>query len=242
MHWRDAFFAYALYAPSDACTVRRKKKSNAGQARLVFVSLNVIEFGFYGYLDLFENRSHDNLMWLGGKAARRSAAAKANAKSFSDITVATDLATLYRHERGRYDAIIARALDPYQSISELLEQTKALGPTKPPPPPHLRISDEAFARVVTGGDPPNPAWVGNKSAGTWKILLGNDRIRALAKKLTPLVKKGKQPFPPQKANNEDKEQRGDYSDYADDEDMFTVLLPTPQSDEKDDGEPEEPSE
>ncbi|EGZ29599.1 hypothetical protein PHYSODRAFT_455232, partial [Phytophthora sojae] len=249
MHWRDAFFACALYAPSDECTAHRKKKSNAGLARLVFVSLNIIEFGFYGYLDLFENRSHDNLMWLGGKAAHRSTAAKANAKSSSDATVATDLATLYRHERGRYDAIIARALDPfrvdedgYQSISELLEQTKALDPTKPP---HLRLSEEALARVVidvTGGDPPNPSWVGNKSTGTWKLLLGNDRIRALAKKLAPLAKKGKQPFPPQKAYDEAKEQRDDYSDFADDENMFTELPPTSHSDEEDDGEPEELSE
>ncbi|KAE8951897.1 hypothetical protein PF011_g32853, partial [Phytophthora fragariae] len=28
--WRDVFFSCALYAPSDECTARRKKKSNAG--------------------------------------------------------------------------------------------------------------------------------------------------------------------------------------------------------------------
>ncbi|EGZ26171.1 hypothetical protein PHYSODRAFT_327088 [Phytophthora sojae] len=193
MHWRDVFFACALYAPSDEWTARRKKKSKPAR--------------------------RDSSSASTGKAARRSTAAKANAKSSSDATVVTDLATLYRHERGRYDAIIARALDPfrvdedgYQSISELLEQTKALDPTKPP---HLRLSDEALARVVidvTGGDPPNPSW------------------------------KGKQPFPPQKAYDEDKEQRDNYSDFADDEDMFTVLPPTSHSDEEEDGEPEELSE
>ncbi|KAE9287427.1 hypothetical protein PF001_g20988 [Phytophthora fragariae] len=208
--------------------------------------LNILELGFYDFLDIFENGSHDNLMWLGGKAALRSAAAKANVKGNSDATAATDLATLYRNDRGRYDAILARALDPYrvdedgyQSISNLLEQTDALNPTKPP---HLRLSDEALAHVVidvTGGNPPNPAWVGNKSAGTWKVLLGDARIRALAKKLKPLSKKGQLPFPAQKAYDEDKEQRDDYSDFEDDEDMFTVLPPPPHLDEVDDGEPDE---
>ncbi|EGZ06525.1 hypothetical protein PHYSODRAFT_254459 [Phytophthora sojae] len=241
MHWHDVFFACALYAPSDECTARRKKKSNAGQARLAFLSLNIVQLGFYDFLDVFESATHDNLMWLGGKAARRSVAAKANARGNSDATVATDLATLVRNDRGRYDAIIARALDPYrvdedgyQSISDLLEQTDALNPTKPA---HLRLSDEAID--VTGSSPPNPSWVGNKSADTWKVLLGDARIRALAKKLKPLVKMGKQPFPAQKAYDEDKEQHDDYSDFEDDEDMFTVLPPTPDLDEEDDGEPDE---
>ncbi|EGZ09756.1 hypothetical protein PHYSODRAFT_338496 [Phytophthora sojae] len=160
MHWRDVFFACALYAPSDECNARRKKKSNVGQARLAFISLNIVELGFYDFLD-----------------------------------------------------------DGYQSISDLLEQTDALNPTKPA---HLRLSDEALARVVidiTGGSPPNPSWVGNKSAGTRKVLLGDARIRALAKKLKPL--------------------RDNYSDFEDDEDMFTVLPPTPDLDEEDDGEPDE---
>ncbi|KAE8981306.1 hypothetical protein PR001_g24042, partial [Phytophthora rubi] len=214
MQWRDVFFSCALYAPSDECTARRKKKSNAGQARLAFISLNILELGFYDFLDIFENGSHDNLMWLGGKAALCSAAAKANVKGNSDATAATDLATLYRNDRGRYDAILARALDPYrvdedgyQSISNLLEQTDALNPTKPP---HLRPRRHRHAR-----------------------------IRALAKKLKPLAKKGQLPFPAQKAYDEDKEQRDDYSDFEDDEDMFTVLPPPPHLDEVDDGEPDE---
>ncbi|GMF31354.1 unnamed protein product [Phytophthora fragariaefolia] len=208
--------------------------------------LNIIAFGYYGFLDAFENGTHDNLTWLGAKAARRSVATKANARGGSDASALTDLATLYRNDRGRYDAVIARALDPYrvdedgyQSIPELLEQTKALDPTKPT---HLRLSDEALARVVidvTSCSAPNSAWVGNKSSGTWKLLLGDARIRALVKKLMTLVKKGKHPFPPQKTYNEDKEQHDDYYDFEDDEDMFTVLPPTPHLDEEENGEPDE---
>ncbi|KAE9098612.1 hypothetical protein PF006_g23328 [Phytophthora fragariae] len=58
-------------------------------------------------------------------------------------------------------------------------------------------------------------------------------------KLKPLSKKGQLPFPAQKAYDEDKEQRDDYSDFEDDEDMFTVLPPPPHLDEVDDGEPDE---
>ncbi|EGZ12434.1 hypothetical protein PHYSODRAFT_516314, partial [Phytophthora sojae] len=71
MHWRyymrhrDTFFDCALYA-------RRRDQLNANQGRLVLVSVNVCLFGWYGFLDRFENTVHDNLMWLGGKAAKRS--------------------------------------------------------------------------------------------------------------------------------------------------------------------------
>lgn len=117
VHWRywmrhrPTFFDCALYAPSEKSDAHRKSKSNAVQGRLVLISMNIMLFGWYGFLELFENGPHDMLMWLGGKAARHSVAAKVKAGSTTPSQ--TDLATLFRTDRPRYDRILARALDPY---------------------------------------------------------------------------------------------------------------------------------
>ncbi|KAE9311716.1 hypothetical protein PF008_g20136 [Phytophthora fragariae] len=66
--------------------------------------------------------------------------------------------------------------------------------------------------------------------------------RDIAKIIKQAAAQGKTPprmAYPWKAYDEDKEQRDDYSDFEDDEDMFTVLPPTPHLDEVDDGEPDE---
>ncbi|EGZ07363.1 hypothetical protein PHYSODRAFT_262637 [Phytophthora sojae] len=236
MHWRyymrhrDTFFDCALYAPTDNSDARRRDKLNANQGRLVLVSANVCLFGWYGFLDRFENTVHDNLMWLGGKAAKRSVSAKGKDSS------ATGLVTLWRHERSRYDSLMAHLLDPcrvdedgYQSIRELLEQTEALDPTRPP---HLRLGDEALARIAldAGRKPPNPAWIGNKSGGIWKTLLTNSRIRALQVKIAKQLKEGTyrvgmdlKPFP-------HKEQGDNDSNYTDD--TLAVEPPSPPVDEE----------
>ncbi|EGZ09649.1 hypothetical protein PHYSODRAFT_263233 [Phytophthora sojae] len=238
MHWRnymrhrDTFFNCALYAPTDNSDARRRDKLNANQGRLVLVSANVCRFGWYGFLDRFENTVHDNLMWLGGKAAKRSVSAKGKASS------ATDLVTLWRHDRSRYDSLMARILDPcridedgYQSIRELLEQTEALDPTRPP---HLRLSDEALARIArdAGRKPPNPAWIGNKSSGIWKTLLTNNRIRALQVKIAKQLKEGTYRVVMDLKPFQRKEQGDNDSDYADDDDTFTVQPPSPPVDEE----------
>ncbi|KAE8986473.1 hypothetical protein PR002_g22339 [Phytophthora rubi] len=172
------------------------------------------------------------LMWLGGKAARHSVAAKAKAGSV--VTSQTDLATLYRTDRARYDRILANALDPYhideegyKSIPELLEQTNALDPTRKP---HLRLNDEALARIVfdvNSGPPPTTAWVGNKSSGPWKVLLSNRRIHEVQVYIAKKLKKGTYEVPGEEKPFKPKEQGDADSDFLDDEDMFTTLAPTP---------------
>ncbi|KAE9354919.1 hypothetical protein PF008_g4307 [Phytophthora fragariae] len=97
MRFRPTFFNCALYAPTDSSEARHKKKSDAIQGRLIMISMNVMTFGYYGFLGLYEDGAHDMLMWLGGKAARHSVAAKAKAGSV--VTSQTDLATLYRTDR-----------------------------------------------------------------------------------------------------------------------------------------------
>ncbi|KAE8892164.1 hypothetical protein PF003_g24008 [Phytophthora fragariae] len=60
-HWRffmphrPTFLILALYAPTDDAGARRKLKSVACQRRLLFISYNIEEFGYYGFLELFEN-------------------------------------------------------------------------------------------------------------------------------------------------------------------------------------------
>jgi hypothetical protein len=67
-HWRfyvkhrAVFFLLALYAPSMDSSGRRKQNANAIKARLQFLSRNIEEFGWFGFLDRYENAIHDTLM------------------------------------------------------------------------------------------------------------------------------------------------------------------------------------
>ncbi|KAE9039662.1 hypothetical protein PR001_g7409 [Phytophthora rubi] len=149
MRHRPLFFACALYAPTKNSEKRRKLKLQATTARNCFLSSNTEEFDYYGFLELFENGSHDKLMWMGGKAAKHSPGAKDAARPIPE-----DLAVLFAKDHPRYDQVIARALDPkeidadgYASIPELLEQTQLIDPTRNL---HLRLSNRALARIKRG--------------------------------------------------------------------------------------------
>ncbi|KAE8891359.1 hypothetical protein PF003_g24737 [Phytophthora fragariae] len=167
MRHRPLFFACALYAPTKNSEKRRKLKLQATTARNRFLSNNIEEFDYYGFLELFENGSHDKLMWMGGKAVKHSPGAKDAARPIPE-----DLAVLFAKDRPRYDQMIARALDPkeidadgYASIPELLEQTQLIDPTRKL---HLRLSNRALARIkldVASRPPPVHYWVGNRSSG-----------------------------------------------------------------------------
>ncbi|GMF52604.1 unnamed protein product [Phytophthora fragariaefolia] len=128
---------------------------------------NIEEFGYFGFLDRFENGSNDSLMWLGGKVAKHSATAKG-----STGPVQEDLSVLLIKDHSRYDRVIARALDPqqidedgYGSIPELLEQAQLVDPTRPA---HQRLTDKVLARIkldVCTTPPPVSTWIGNRSRG-----------------------------------------------------------------------------
>ncbi|KAE8976572.1 hypothetical protein PR001_g25379 [Phytophthora rubi] len=187
MQFRSVFLDCALYAPTTKANERRKQKLNAIVARFQFLSRNVELFGYCGFLRLIEKGAHDNLMWLGGKAAKHSASAKAAKADHDDedVPAQEDLATVLRTNPSRYKVIIGRILDPsrvdedgYASIPELLEQTHALDPSRPE---HLRLTNRALARVVLdvqGSDPPYPNWVGNTNRGDWKKLLASEDLQA----------------------------------------------------------------
>ncbi|KAG4059561.1 hypothetical protein PC123_g5532 [Phytophthora cactorum] len=140
-----------------------------------------------------------------------------------------DLAVVYKRDRRRYDRIIARALDPYQvdedgysSISELLEQSQALDPTRPKNP---RLTNNALALDVASGRPPNESWVGNRTKGPYKKLLTDRSLRVtqieVAKQLT--AGKSVATFSDRPLKASDK--RGDDSDIEEDG-VYTVRPPS----------------
>uniref|UniRef100_H3H3R5 Uncharacterized protein n=1 Tax=Phytophthora ramorum TaxID=164328 RepID=H3H3R5_PHYRM len=233
-HWRlwmkhrRTFFILALYAPSDKAEARRKAKASAIQARLQFLSANIEVFGYYGFMDRYEHGAHDNLMWLGGKAAKHSADAKDSGDRPQE-----DLVTLFRRDRPSYDRTIARALDPftvdddgYGSIPELLEQSQALDPTRRS---HLRLSDKALARIaldVAGGDPPVSSWVGNRSSGSWKKLLSDRALRATQVDVAKSILAGDKIWVEDSKPYKPSEKGEDDSDFEDEDEEFMVLPPT----------------
>ncbi|KAE9165301.1 hypothetical protein PF005_g29669 [Phytophthora fragariae] len=174
MQFRSVFLDCALYAPTTKANERRKQKLNAIVARFQFLSRNVELFGYYGFLRLIEKGAHDNLVWLGGKAAKHSASAKAAKADHDDedVPAQEDLATVLRTNPSRYKVIIGRILDPsrvdedgYASIPELLEQTHALDPARPE---HLRL-------------------VGNTNRGDWKKLLASEDLQATIDEVEQLL-------------------------------------------------------
>ncbi|KAE9107968.1 hypothetical protein PF007_g12833 [Phytophthora fragariae] len=230
MQHRPTFLILALYAPTDDAGARRKLKSIACQKRLLFISYNIEEFGYYGFLELFENGAHDHLMWLGSKAAKHSTGAK-KAKSRDDAAdpPQDELAQLLRHDPSHYDRVIERVLDHtrvdeegYASIREL-EQSNALDSSRPA---HLRLSTNALARIaldVSTKDPPNPNWVGNRSTGPWKKLLSDITLRSVQAKLDKRLSKGKSVVTYDHKKFKASEQCEDDSDFEDDGEP--VILP-----------------
>ncbi|KAE9106533.1 hypothetical protein PF010_g12591 [Phytophthora fragariae] len=236
MQFRSGFLGCALYAPTTKANERRKQKLNAIVARFQFLSRNVELFGYYGFLRLIEKGAHDNLMWLGGKAAIHSASAKA-AKADDDdedVPAQEDLATVLRTNLSRYKVIIGRILDPsrvdedgYASMPELLEQTHALDPTRPE---HLRLSDRALARVVLnlqGSDPPYPNWVGNTNSGDWKKLLASEDLQATIDEVEQLLVNDKPVAVFNQKPFQDTEKGEDDSDYE--IDSRPTIRPPPPS-------------
>ncbi|KAG6579851.1 uncharacterized protein IUM83_11570 [Phytophthora cinnamomi] len=128
----------ALYAPSDKSGVRRKQNSNAIQARPIFLNMNLMTFGYYGLLDHFENKTHDNLMWLDGTAAPRSSAMNANTETLTPQRNRRPTAAVYRNDGARSENTIGRALDQCRVdedgcrfIPEILGESQALASKRP---------------------------------------------------------------------------------------------------------------
>ncbi|KAE9065571.1 hypothetical protein PF007_g28798 [Phytophthora fragariae] len=234
MQFRSVFLDCALYAPTTKANERRKQKLNAIVARFQFLSRNVELFGYYGFLRLIEKGAHDNLMWLGGKAAKHSASAKAAKADHDDedVPAQEDLATVLRTNPSRYKVIIGRILDPsrvdedgYASIPELLEQTHALDLTRPE---HLRLSNRALARValdVQTSDPPYPNWVGNTNRGDWKKLLASEDLQATIDEVEQLLANDKPVAIFNQKPFQDTEKGEDDSDYEVDG-LPTIRPPT----------------
>ncbi|KAE9007078.1 hypothetical protein PR003_g18061 [Phytophthora rubi] len=230
LHWRlimqhrPTFLVLALYAPTDDAAARRKLKSVACQKRLLFISYNIEEFGYYGFLELFEN-----------------GAKKAKSREDAADPPQDELAQLLRHDPSHYERVIERVLDHtrvdeegYASIRDLLEQSNALDPSRPA---HLRLSTNALARIaldVSTKDPPNPNSVGNRSTGPGKKLLSDITLRSVQTKLDKCLSKGKSVVTYDHKKFKASEQREDDSDFE--EDGAPVILPRRLPDEEDEDE------
>ncbi|KAE9048415.1 hypothetical protein PR003_g6621 [Phytophthora rubi] len=229
MRHRAVFFTCALYAPSKNSDERRKQKLLAIAARTCFLSSNVEEFGYYGFLKMVEGGSHDNMMWMGGKAAKHSPGAKE-----AEGPPPEDLATLLSKDRARYDRVLERALDPtsvdedgYSSIPELLEQSSLIDPTHPL---HLRLSNRALARIkqdLADRPPPVPTWVSNRSRGPWKALLADRTLRPVECEVVRLLLSKKKVAIYNEKKFARSDQADDDSDFEDDDGEYTATGPTP---------------
>ncbi|OWZ12503.1 hypothetical protein PHMEG_00014330 [Phytophthora megakarya] len=227
MTYREVMWLCALYVPCTDADRRRKAKPDAKKARLQFLSANVETFGYYDFLQRFEESVHDTLMWLGGTAAKHSAT---TARSHLDSeNLQEDLVTLFRKkDKTAYRCVLGRALDPftidengYASIPELLEQSGALDPIRRP-----RLTTRALACVVLDvkrGRPAKDSLVGNKSSGVWNKLLADRSVLEEAKKIRLAQKAGL--YEPEFRNIEFNEDDED-SDFEDENGQFTVLPPS----------------
>ncbi|OWY91636.1 hypothetical protein PHMEG_00039701, partial [Phytophthora megakarya] len=150
MTHREVQWLCALYAPCTDTDRRRKAKAGAKKARLQLLSACVETFGYYDFLQRFEDNVHDMLLWLGGKAAKHSAS---TSRSGTDAeTLQEDLVTLFKKkDKTAFHRVISKALDPfsidengYATVPELLEQSGALDPEKTS---YLRLTTKALARI-----------------------------------------------------------------------------------------------
>ncbi|OWY99829.1 LOW QUALITY PROTEIN: hypothetical protein PHMEG_00029103 [Phytophthora megakarya] len=235
MTHREVQWLCALYAPCTDTDRRRKAKAGAKKVRLQLLSACVETFGYYDFLQRFEDNVHDMLLWLGGKVAKHSAS---TSRSGTDAEMMQeDLVTLFKKkDKTAFHRVISKALDPfsidengYATVPELLEESGALDPEKTS---YLRLTTKALARIVmdvTRGRPPKESWVGNKSSGPWKKLVSD---RSEAKKIRSAQKAGL--YEPVLPNIDFAEDDHD-SDFEDENSQFTVLPPTHASLSDDDG-------
>ncbi|OWZ00247.1 hypothetical protein PHMEG_00028608 [Phytophthora megakarya] len=231
MTYREVQWLFALYALCSDTERRRKAKAEAKKARLMLLSACVETFGYYDFLQRFEDPIHDNLMWFGGTAAKHSATV--TRAPLANDTLQEDLDTLFkRKDKTAYRRVIARAMDPYSvdengysSIPELLEQSGALDPTNTS---YLRLTTRALACIVLDAKkrPPTESWVGSKPTGVWKKLLSDRSVLEEVKKIRAAKKAGLyEPDIP----TIDYEQDDADSDFEDENGQYTALPPSQPS-------------
>ncbi|OWZ11973.1 hypothetical protein PHMEG_00014928 [Phytophthora megakarya] len=226
MTYHEVQWIFALYAPCSDAERRRKAKAEAKKARLIFLSACVEAFGYYDFLQRFEDFIHDNLMWFGGTAAKHSATAVR--APLGNDALQEDLVTLFkRKDKTAYRRVIAGAMGPYSvdengysSIPDLLEQSGAPDPTNTS---YLRLMTRALACIVLDAKkrPPTESWVGSKQTGIWKKLLSDRSVLEEVKKIRA-AKKAR--FYEPDIPSIDYEQDDADSDFEDENGQYTALL------------------
>ncbi|OWZ01021.1 hypothetical protein PHMEG_00027669 [Phytophthora megakarya] len=231
MTYREVQWLFALYAPCSDAERRRKAKAEAKKARLILLSACVETFGYYDFLQRFEDSIHDNLMGFGGTAAKHSATAVR--APLANEALQEDLVTLFKKkDKTAYRRVIARVMDPYSvdengysSIPELLEQSGALDPTNTS---YLRLTTRALACIVLDAKkhPPTESWVGSKQTGVWKKLLSDRSVLEEVKKIRAAKKAGL--YEPDIPSIDYEQDEAD-SDFEDENGQYTALPPSQPS-------------
>ncbi|KAG1704696.1 hypothetical protein DVH05_005625 [Phytophthora capsici] len=239
-HWRFwmahrlNFFEWQLNAPfrsTFARSQRRRLAALARSARLKFISQCIEQWGYYGFLKLYEGSEPDRLlMWMGGQPSKNAP----DAKQYDGPTI-QNLSSLFTHDFEAYKARVKGALKPLQldqggftSITELLVTTNALDPDQKA---DCRLSDAALALVrrdVQSNEEPGAQWwVGDLTEGVWARLINDHWIGQTVFELQEKMDKKEYDLPripPLRINEED---RPGYSPIKRRDGTFTALQAAP---------------
>ncbi|KAE9145840.1 hypothetical protein PF006_g9343 [Phytophthora fragariae] len=188
-HWgwwhqhRPNFWDWQLHAPlagRKALDRHRKRKMDAVDARLVFISLCIETWGYYNFLQRLEDILDERLlMWWGGQPGK-------NQPQGTDYIgpVIESLAVLRRRDAAAYSAKMKHALEPFHldrgGFTRMTDMLLWTGAMDVDARPEKRLSDRALARILHDINSKRDArahWVGDRAKGTWLALWNCDRIQ-----------------------------------------------------------------
>ncbi|OWY99415.1 hypothetical protein PHMEG_00029580 [Phytophthora megakarya] len=213
---RPTFWRWAFHAPVDDAGQRRKAKYDATAARLQFMDLCIVTWGYFAFLEMLKDR--DDL-----------------------FCPMENLVKLWKRDKERYDYTIKHALDPaniddydYHHVTDILVDYGTLNIAEGR---KYRLSDQRLARVrkdimSAASQTVPPEWVGPKDEDPSKSLINSNRIKTVQDALYVKIKAGKFKPPTVPLVTEKEKDHSDFSDFEDDDGVATALLPASEEDDE----------